>query len=159
DLAEWRTKLLEVRSRRVRPGRDDKVLVSWNGLAIDALAQATAVLDEGRFAAAAGAAADFILTQMRRDDGRLWHSWRGGQGKVEAFLDDYACLINGLVSIYEVSFLERFIDEAVKLADIMLGHFADPADGGFFYTADDQETLIARQKDWQDSSTPSGNAM
>jgi uncharacterized protein YyaL (SSP411 family) len=158
DLAAWRAKLLAARDKRVRPGRDDKVLVSWNGLAIDALAHAAGALDEPRYLAAATAAANFILTKMRRPDGRLLHVWRG-EAKLDAYLDDYACLANGLISLYEAGFDERYIDESVGLADIMLAHFADPGDGGFFFTADDHEALVARQKDWQDSSTPSGNAM
>jgi uncharacterized protein len=158
DLVTWRAKLLAARDERVRPGRDDKVLVSWNGLAIDSLAQAAGALDEPRYLAAAIMAADFILTKMRRSDGRLLHVWRG-EAKLDAYLDDYACLANGLISLYEAGFDERYMEEAVHLADIMLAHFADRDDGGFFFTADDHEALVARQKDWQDSSTPSGNAM
>ncbi len=158
DLAVWRAKLLAARDKRVRPGRDDKVLVSWNGLAIDALAHTAGALDEPRYLAAAAAAANFILTKMRRPDGRILHVWRG-EAKLDAYLDDYACLANGLISLYEVGFVERYIDEAVSLADIMLAHFADPNEGGFFFTADDHEAIVAREKDWQDSSTPSGNAM
>jgi uncharacterized protein YyaL (SSP411 family) len=158
DLATWRTKLLAARDKRVRPGRDDKVIVSWNGLAIDALAQAAGALDEPGYLAAAKRAADFILTRMRHSDGRLLHVWRG-EAKLDAYLDDYACLANSLISLYEADFDERYINEAVKLADVMLAHFADRDEGGFFFTADDHEALVARQKDWQDSSTPSGNAM
>src|SRR5262249_6285889 len=120
--------------------------------------QAAGALDEPRYLAAAKRAADFILTKMRRSDGRLLHVWRG-EAKLDAYLDDYACLADGLISLYEAGFDERYINEAVKLADIMLAHFADRDGGGFFFTADDHEALVARQKDWQDSSTPSGNAM
>ncbi|HKD35689.1 MAG TPA: thioredoxin domain-containing protein, partial [Pirellulales bacterium] len=119
DLAEWRAKLLAARGNRIRPGRDDKVLVSWNGLAIDALAQAAGALDEPRYLAAAKSAADFILTRMSRPDGRLLHTWRG-EAKLDAYLDDYAALCNGLVSLYEAGFDEHYIDEAVRLAKIML---------------------------------------
>jgi uncharacterized protein YyaL (SSP411 family) len=159
ELAAARQKLLAVRSSRVWPGLDDKVLVSWNGLMIDALAQAAGVLDEPRYLKAATSAADFLLTRMRRDDGRLLHSWRLGQARFDAYLDDYACLMNSLVSLYEAGFDERWIDEAVRLAEIVLQQFADPAGGGFFYTAADHEPLISRHKDVQDSSVPSGNAM
>jgi uncharacterized protein YyaL (SSP411 family) len=96
---------------------------------------------------------------MCRPDGRLLHSYRHGKAKLDAYLDDYACFTNSLVTLYEQTFDERWIDEAVRLADIMLKHFKDPAGDGFFYTADDHEQLIARQKDVQDSSVPSGNAM
>ena len=96
---------------------------------------------------------------MRREDGRLLHTCRGGNARFEAYLDDYACLADALVSLYEADFDERWIDEAVSLADVMLARFADPAAGGFFFTADDHETLVARPKDIQDSSTPSATAM
>ena len=96
---------------------------------------------------------------MRRDDGRLLHTWRAGQARLDAYLDDYACLINALVSLYEATFDERWIDDAVSLADIVLSQFADAEHGGFFFTATDHEKLIARQKDVQDSSVPSGSAM
>ena len=109
--------------------------------------------------AAAAKAADFILENLRRADGRLLHTWRAGQAKFDAYLDDYAALANALVSLYEASFDERYIDEAVRLVDIMQAHFADRDRGGFFYTADDHEQLIARHKEIQDSSVPSGNAL
>src|SRR5262245_5576731 len=159
ELVTARQKLLEVRIQRVRPGRDDKVLVSWNGLMIDALARAAGALNEPRYQAAAVKAAEFILREMRRSDGRLLHSWRAGRAKFDAYLDDYAALGGALVSLYETTFDERYIDEAVSLVDVMLANFADREAGGFFYTADDHEQLIARHKDIQDSSVPSGNAL
>jgi uncharacterized protein YyaL (SSP411 family) len=185
ELAEGRRKLLEARRRRVPPGLDDKVLVSWNALMIDSLALAAGALDEPRYLAAAMKAADFILDRMRRSGdepsevtqpglpempmrvserlahvpGRLLHAWRGGQAKFDAYLDDYACFINALVTLYEASFVERYIDVAVELAEIVLKHFVDRDRGGFFYTADDHEELIARQKDIQDNPIPSGNGM
>ncbi|HEY2759273.1 MAG TPA: thioredoxin domain-containing protein, partial [Pirellulales bacterium] len=159
ELAANRQKLLEVRSRRVRPGLDDKVLVAWNGLMIDGLARAAGALNEPRYLAAAMKAAHFILRDMRRGDGRLLHAWRAGKAKYDAYLDDYAALANALVSLYEATFDERYIDEAVRLVEIMLKHFVDASGDGFFYTADDHEQLIARHKDIQDSSVPSGNAL
>jgi uncharacterized protein YyaL (SSP411 family) len=159
ELAESRSKLLEVRNRRVWPGLDDKVLVSWNGLMIDSLALASGVLDEPRYLTAARAAADFMLTKMRRGDGRLLHTWRSGRAKFDAYLDDYACLANALVTLYEASFEERWIDAAAEMADIVLAEFEDREAGGFFYTAHDHEQLISRQKDVQDGSVPSGNSI
>ena len=158
-LAESRRKLLAVRDGRVRPGKDDKVLLSWNALAIDSLARAAGILDEPAYLAAATKAAQFIHDSMSRPDGRLFHCWRGGRAKHDACLDDYTYLINALVTLYEAGFEERWIDEAVSLADIVLRHFADSQHGGFFYTADDHESLITRPKEVQDSSVPSGNAM
>ncbi|HQU45309.1 MAG: thioredoxin domain-containing protein [Planctomycetia bacterium 21-64-5] len=159
ELAEGRAGLLEVRNRRVWPGLDDKVLVSWNGLMIDSLAYAAGALDEPRYLNAARAAADFILDKMRKPDGRLLHGWRAGQAKFDAYLDDYTCLANALVTLYESSWEERWIDAAVELADVVLAQFEDPEPGGFFFTAADHEKLISRQKDVQDSSVPSGNSM
>jgi hypothetical protein len=151
--------LLRVRNKRVWPGLDDKVLVSWNGLMIDSLAYAAGAFDEPRYLQAAGAAADFVLGKLRRPDGRLLHSWRAGQARFDAYLDDYTYLANALVTVYEASFEERWIDAAVELADVVLAQFEDQEAGGFFYTAADHERLISRQKDVQDSSVPSGNSM
>ncbi len=159
ELQSSRAKLRGVRAQRVRPGCDDKVLVSWNALLIDALAMAGAVLAEPRYTQAAEKAAGFLLDNFRRDDGRLWHTWRAGQATLDAYLDDYACLAQALVTLYETTFQARWIETAVELADIVLAHFADAEGGGFYYTADDHEKLIARQKDIVDSSVPSGNAM
>jgi uncharacterized protein YyaL (SSP411 family) len=159
ELAEDRAKLLAARDRRIRPGKDDKILVSWNALMIDSLARAAGILDEPRYLAAAAKAANFILEKMRSSDGRLLHSYRGGQAKLAAYLDDYAYFINALVSLYEADFEPRWIDEAVRLADIVMARFHDPDNGGFYYTADDHEQLIARNKDFQDSSVPSSNGM
>lgn len=165
ELAGARKKLLAERDTRIRPGKDDKILVNWNGLMIDALARAAGIFESScrdssdKYLQAARRAADFILTHLRREDGGLLHCWRMGQAKLDAYLDDYACLINALVSLYETSFEERWIDEAVRLADILLAKFYDAEGSGFFYTASDHEQLIARNKDVHDSSVPSGNAM
>ena len=159
ELDESRRELLAVRDRRVRPGKDDKVLLGWTALMIDPLARAGGVFGESKYLEAATRAADFILAQMTRPDGRLLHAWRGGQAKLDAYLDDYAFFIQALVTLYESSFDERWVAQAVRLADLVLQHFADPQVAGFFYTADDHERLIARNKDFLESSVPSGNAV
>ncbi len=159
ELAESREKLFAVREKRVRPARDDKVIVAWNGLMIDAMARAGAALNEPEYVITADEVASFILSRMRRDDGRLLHTWRNGHAKLDAYLDDYASLANSLVSLYEANFKERWIDDAVQMMDIVLDKFADPAGGGFFYTASDHEQLIARTKELTDSSMPSGNSL
>ncbi|RIK85910.1 MAG: thioredoxin domain-containing protein [Planctomycetota bacterium] len=159
ELAVSRQKLFDARQQRIRPGKDDKIIVAWNGLMIDALARAAAALGEPRYATAAGAAADFIHDRMQRPDGRLLHTYRRGQAKLDAYLDDYAALANGLVSLYEATFDPRRLVEAARLLDIVLAHFADRAGGGFFFTADDHEQLIARNKDATDNSTPSASAL
>ncbi|MGA2258712.1 MAG: thioredoxin domain-containing protein [Thermoguttaceae bacterium] len=159
DLAADRIKLLDARTCRVRPGRDDKVLVSWNGLMIDAMARAGAVLNEPRYRTAAAAAADFLLAQVRDDHGRLLHCWRAGQARHKAFLDDHASLCNALVTLHETQSNPRWLDEATRLADAMLARFADPEAGGFFYTSSDHEPLIARKKDLWDTPVPSSTGL
>ena len=159
ELAAARAKLFSVREVRVRPGLDDKVIVCWNGLAIDAFARAARVFDESRYRVAAEKAASFLFEQMRESNGRLLHCWRNGQAKLMAYLDDYAALGNALVSLYEANFDSRWIDWATELADLVLEHFADAEGGSFFYTADDHEQLITRNKDLQDGSVPSGNSL
>ncbi len=158
ELAESRAKLLAIRDQRVRPGKDDKILVSWNALMIDALARAGVIVGERRYLEAASKAAAFVLRELTRD-GRLLHTWRHGEAKLDAYLDDYAYFINALVTLYESTLHEPWIDEAARLADLMRLHFEDSAGGGFFFTADDHEQLIARNKDFHDASVPSGNGM
>jgi uncharacterized protein YyaL (SSP411 family) len=135
------------------------VIVAWNGLMIDAMARAGAALNEPEYVITADEVANFILSRMRREDGRLLHSWRNNHARLDAYLDDYAALANALVSLYEANFNERGIVEAVRLMDVVLDEFIDPAGGGFFYTASDHEQLIARTKELTDSSIPSGNAL
>src|SRR5205085_3509530 len=129
------------------------------GLMIDSMARAGAGLNEPEYVITADEVASFILSRLRRDDGRLLHSCRNGHAKLDAYLDDYAALANGLISLYEADFKERWIEEAVRLMDIVLDKFADSAAGGFFYTAIDHEQLITRTKELTDSSIPSGNAL
>ncbi len=159
-LAEAKQKLYEVRSRRVWPGRDEKMLTAWNGLMIGALAQAALPLDRPVYAEAAAKAADFILRRMRGPDGRLLRTYSSGaEAKLNAYLEDYAFLIDGLVSLYEATFAPRWMEAALELTGLLIDQFWDTAEGGFFFTGRDHETLIARSKDMQDSSTPSGNSV
>ena len=159
QLAESRAKLFAVREERVHPHKDDKVIVAWNGLMIDAMARAGAVLGEPRYVDAATKAADFLLQELRREDGRLLHTWRHGKAKLDAYLDDYTYLANGLLSLYESTFESRYLDEAVALVGVVLEKFADKEGHGFYFTADDHEELIVRSKDYADNAVPSGNAM
>jgi hypothetical protein len=152
--------LFEARSRRVWPGRDEKILTSWNGLMIEALALAAGVLDNPLYAEAACKAADFILASMRAADRRLLRTWSAGSpAKLNGYLDDYAYLLNALVSLYEATFQVRWIEAALEVADRMIDEFWDAKEGGFFYTGRNHEQLITRAKDTHDSSTPSGNSM
>ncbi len=158
ELATDRANLLAARSQRVRPARDDKILVSWNGLMIDALAYAGSVFGESRYVDAAERAARFLWDHFRQQEGRLLHVWCKGQARYQAYLDGYACLTNALVTLYEATFNESWIDHAVSLADQMMRHFRDRDSEGFFYTADDHEALITRTHDLHDSSVPSATA-
>ena len=159
DLAEAREKLFSIREKRVRPSRDDKILVAWNGLMIDALAQAGATLGEKRFTDAAIAATSFLLNRLRADSGRLMHCARNGQVKYNAYLDDYAALGNALVTLHETGSPGDWLKTAIELAEELVRNYADFEQGGFFYTASDHEPLIARKKDFIDSSVPSGNGL
>jgi uncharacterized protein len=158
-LDSARRQLLAARGQRVRPGRDEKVLTGWNGLAIDALARGGKLLGEPRYLAATRAATDFLLSRLRRDDGRLMHYWRNGQAKGDAFLDDYAALGNALLTLHEVGDSPARLDQAAVLTETITTEFADRQRGGFFYTAIDQEPLIVRTKDWIDNPVPSGNGL
>jgi uncharacterized protein YyaL (SSP411 family) len=108
---------------------------------------------------AAESAAAFILSSMRDAEGRLLHSFKDGRARINAFLDDYACFIDGLVELYHATYDPRWLTAAVELAEQMIARFADTEHGGFFYTPSDHEQLIARSKDTQDNATPSGNGM
>ena len=129
-------------------------------MAIGAFAQAALVLDRPEYAQTAGRAAEFVLTRMRPDDGRLLRTWsQGHAAKLNGYLEDYSYLIDGLITLYEATFDQRWIRAAVNLADVMVDQFWDATGGGFFFTGKDHESLIARSKDPHDNATPSGNAM
>jgi uncharacterized protein len=159
-LAECRKKLLAIREVRIRPGRDEKVLTAWNGLMIGALSEAAAALDRPEYAEAASRAADFILRRIRTPDGLLLRTYSAGsEAKLNAYLEDYAYLLEGLVSLYEATFEPRWIADALDLSRVLIEQFWDEAGGGFFYTGRAHETLISRAKDPHDNATPSGNAV
>jgi len=159
DLAATaREKLFHARSQRVPPGRDDKLIVSWNGMMIAAFAQAAVVLDDPRYAERARAAADDLLTNLRDASGRLLHTAKDGSAKLDAYLDDFAAFADGLADLYQATGETKWLEESLRLASEMMDRFAD-SQGGFFYTAADHEELIVRQRDSQDSATPSGNSL
>jgi uncharacterized protein YyaL (SSP411 family) len=154
-----REKLFRARGRRVRPGRDDKILTDWNGLMIAAMAKGAQVLDRPDWAEAAAEAARFVLTRLRDGRGRLLHRYREGEAAVPAMLDDYAFLIWGLLELYEAVFEVDFLKTALDLADSTVNHFLDKKEGGFFFAADDGEEILFRQKDSYDGAIPSGNSV
>jgi hypothetical protein len=158
ELPEIRRRLYEARAERVRPGLDDKRLTAWNALMISALADAGAVLERDDYTRAAVTCAEFILRDLRDDDHRLLRTWKDGRGRLRAYLEDNAFLLEALITLYEATFDPRWYHEAVALADHITEHFADEERGGFFTTADDHERLAARRKDIDDTPIPSGNS-
>jgi uncharacterized protein YyaL (SSP411 family) len=158
-LPDVRARLLERRSTRPRPARDDKVLADWNGLMIAALARAAATLDDARYLDAARRAADFVLSRMRTPAGGLLHRFRDGEAAVPAFLDDHAFLAWGLLELYEASFEPRYLETAIALTRELNARFWDDEHGGYFQTSDRAERVLTRHKDAYDGATPSGNSV
>ncbi|HWE38600.1 MAG TPA: protein-disulfide reductase DsbD domain-containing protein, partial [Isosphaeraceae bacterium] len=158
-LAPLRAKLLAVRDRRPAPLRDDKVLTSWNGLTIAAYADGFRVLKDPRYRAAAEKAADFLWAKLRTPDGRLLRTYRAGRAKLPAYLEDYAFFAHGLLRLHAATGDPKRLAQARALTDRMIADFSDEKDGGFFYTADDHESLIARTKDANDGVIPAGNSV
>ena len=157
-LDEARRILLAERNRRVWPGRDEKVLTSWNGLAIAGMATAARALARPDLAASATRAVDFIREQLWRD-GRLLAVHKDGQSRFPAYLDDYAFLLDGLLELLQTRWRSSDLQLATALADTLLAHFADSEQGGFYFTADDHEQLMHRSKSFGDEAVPAGNAI
>jgi uncharacterized protein len=157
-LGEWRRRLYEVRAKRVWPGLDDKRLTAWNALMISALAEAGAALERPEYIQAATDCAEFVLGSMRDGEGRLLRTYKDGEAKLNAYLEDHAFLLEALLTLYEASFDPRWYSEARGLADTIVERFADDENGGFFETSVDHEQLLARRKDLEDHPIPSGNA-
>jgi uncharacterized protein YyaL (SSP411 family) len=164
-----RMRLLQARARRVRPGLDDKRLTAWNALMIAALAEAGSELGETRpegldgpsgaeLLEAATSCAQFLLSGMRDERGRLLRTYNDGRAKITAYLEDHAYLLEALIVLFETTCEERWFAAAMELADEMIARFADEQGGGFFTTATDGEQLIARRKDLEDSPTPAGSS-
>jgi hypothetical protein len=159
SLRDAREKLFLAREKRAHPLKDDKVLTSWNGLMIAALAKGAQALQDSTYSNAACRAADFILSQMRTPSGRLLRRFRQGDVAIPGFLEDYAFLVWGLVELYEATFKVRYLEEAILLNQAMVELFWDEERGGFYFTGQDNETLISRPKELYDGATPSGNSV
>ncbi len=157
-LAGLRERLLDVRERRVRPEKDDKVLTDWNGLAISALACGGRVLDEPRYLDAARRAAAFVAERMKDASGRLLHRYRRGQAGIPAYLDDHAFLVLGLVDLYEATLEPRWLGEALSVAGDLVRLFWDAEGKGFRFSGTDAEALIGSTKEIYDGAVPSGNS-
>jgi hypothetical protein len=153
-----RRQLWRAREARAHPSRDDKVLTSWNGLAMAAFAEAARSLERFDYYRLAERCATFLLRGLRHIDGRLLHTWHTGSPKQNGFLEDYACLIDGLVELYQTTFAAHWLVTAQDLAEAALTRFGSP-DGLLYDTSTDHETLFIRPRELQDNATPSGNAM
>ena len=158
QLQTARKILYQARQKRIPPHTDTKVLVSWNGLAISAFARGAYILGVPTYAERAKSAATFILTHMKQE-GRLHRSALGTTIDGDAYLDDYAFFIAGLLDLYEATFELPWLQEAIALQAVLEKHFWDSQHGGFFLTADDAEVLLAREKPSYDGAEPSGNAV
>ena len=158
-LMEAKAKLFVEREKRVKPARDEKILVEWNGLMIHALAECGVVLGRQDALDAAIAAANFILAQMSQPDGKLYRSYKDGRARFNAYLEDYAAFALSLVALYEATFDLRWLGEASRLTQVIFEQFHDAEGGGFFQTGRDHETLVARRKDYIDNAVPSGNSL
>jgi hypothetical protein len=157
-LERARVKLLAARSLRVRPGRDDKMLTSWNALMIAALARSGRIFDQPQWVVAAREAADFIRGTMWRN-GKLLATYKDGRAHLNAYLDDYAYLANALLEVLQLRWSNADAAWLRAILDAMLGHFEDATLGGFFFTSDDHETLIHRSKSFSDDAIPAGNGI
>ncbi|GAH30990.1 unnamed protein product [marine sediment metagenome] len=159
SIESMRQKLFNSRETRIRPHRDDKILTDWNGLMIAALAKGGFVLNEQKYIEAAKKAVTFILKDLRRSDGRLLHRYRDGTAEIDAYVDDYSFLIWGLINLYKATFDTFYLKTAIDLTEDQVNHFWDSFIGGFFFTAEDGEKLLARQKEIYDGAIPSGNSV
>ena len=159
QLQRLKAKLLEVREKRPQPLLDTKVITSWNGLMIDAFAHGYKVLGDERYRSAAEKAAEFCLKHLRRSDGQLMRTYTNGTVKYGGYLDDYAFLVRGLLSLHQVTNEQRWLADAQSLTDTMIRLFWDEKQGGFYFTLANQEHLVIRTKNPYDSALPSGNAV
>ena len=158
-LAPLRVRLLKAREERPGPALDDKILTAWNGLMIAAYADGYRVLKDDRLLRKAEKAADFVLDKLRDPSGRLLRTYRAGQARLPGYLEDYAYLVHGLLRLHAAADDGRRLDQARTLTDRMIADFADDQDGGFYFTADDHESLLARSKDPHDGALPSANGI
>ena len=158
-LEQTSRRLFEIRERRAKPGRDDKILTSWNGLMISAFAKVYRITGDKSYLDHAINAIEFIESKIAAGDGRLHRTFKDGIAKLNAYLDDYAFYINALLDVFEVNTDPRYLEKSIMYADHMIQHFWDGEQGNFFFTSDDHERLIVRTKAVYDLAIPSGNSM
>ena len=159
SLKRSRAMLFKVREQRVKPGRDEKILTSWNGLMLRSFAEAARYLSRPDYLQVAEHNAAFLLSELRSNNGRLLRTYKDGRAHLNGYLEDYTFLADGLLALYEASFDPRWFVEARRLMDEAITLFADEQNGGFFDTGSDHEALISRPKDIMDNATPAGNSV
>ena len=157
-LTQARAKLLEVRETRIKPGLDDKVLASWNGLMLTAFAEAAFTLDRPDYLETAVSNAEFLSTQMVVED-RLFRTWKDGKAKLNGYLEDYAMVVEGWIATYQATGDTRWLDDAAALIEAQIRLYWDPESKDFYFTPSDHERLLIRHKEYMDNATPSGNAV
>jgi uncharacterized protein len=151
--------VFEHRDKRVHPRKDDKILTDWNGLMVAALSRGARVFDEQKYTYAAKRAVDFVLDNMLDPNGQPFHRYRDGEAAIPGNIDDYAFLIHGLLELYQTTFETKYLKQALTLNRHLIDHFWDNEQGGFYFTADDGEQLLTRQKEVYDGAVPSGNSI
>lgn len=153
------SRLFEIREKRVKPGRDDKILTAWNGLMISSFAKGFRVTNNKHYLEIAKNTIEFIESRVTRDNGRLYRTFKDGISKLNAYLDDYAFYVNALLDVFELDSNPIYLEKAIKYTDFMLQHFWDPVDCTLYFTSDDHEQLIVRTKSLYDLAVPSGNSV
>ncbi len=159
QLTEARKVLFEHRAKRDRPLTDTKILTSWNGLMIRGLADAGRIFERPEYIEAATQAANFVLDKLMTPEGRLLRTYGQGEAKLDAYLNDYAFLVDGLIALYRATDERAWLDKAAAITDKQIELFWDERDGGFFFTAQDQESLLARARKPYDGAQPAGNSV
>jgi hypothetical protein len=154
-----RAQLLKARSKRIRPGLDDKMLVAWNSLMISALVDAYVAIDRIEYLESAVMTANFILKNLKRPDNGLFHTWKNGKSHINAFLDDYAFTCEAFMKLYSVTTDERWLHEAESLANYVVQHFYDSHSGFFWYSSADDKQVFARKIEIYDGVIASGNSV
>jgi uncharacterized protein YyaL (SSP411 family) len=157
-LERGRKLLFEEREKRIKPFRDEKILTAWNGLMLATFAEASAILDNEDYLETAEKNADFILENLQKD-GYLRRTYKDGKARLDAYLEDYANLADGLTELFQVTGNAKYLLEAKRLTDLMIEEFWDKENGGFYFTANNHEELVIRTKDFYDNATPSGNSV
>ncbi len=154
-----RDRLFNEREKRIHPYKDDKILTDWNSLMISSLCKAAQTFNENKYYQAAKNSTEFILSKLRDNEGSLLHRFREGEAGIISNLDDYAFFIQALIDLYETEFDIKYLKTAIELNEYLIKHFWDNENGGFFFTSDEAEKLIVRQKDLYDGAIPSGNSV